>query len=74
MVYTVIGDIVNLGARVCSAAKAGEIIISQLAVNYLQNSEQFKLLEQKAIQVKGKQSLIKIFTVDYSSIGRVNSG
>jgi len=74
MDYTVIGDNVNLGARLCSAAKAGEIIISQSAVSYLQNPLQFKLKEQKAIQVKGKQSMIKIFTVDYSSIGRVDSG
>src|SRR5678816_2086137 len=26
--YTVIGDVVNTGARLCSVAKAGEIIIS----------------------------------------------
>ena len=74
MDYTVLGDNVNLGARLCSAAKSGEIIISQLGVNYLQNSEQFKLVEEKAIQVKGKQSAIKIYTVDYSSTGLVGSG
>lgn len=59
--YTVIGDAVNTGARLCSVAKAGEIIISEhthKAVAHL-----FDAIELPPQQVKGKANALKIFRV-----------
>ena len=59
--YTVIGDTVNTGARLCSLAKAGEIIISQSTFDAIK--DHFEVLELPATQVKGKAQALKIFNV-----------
>ena len=63
MDYTVLGDNVNLGARLCSAAKAGEIIISGRAVNFLPKSHTMNLKPLEPIKVKGKKDVIEVFAV-----------
>ena len=50
--YTVIGDTVNTGARLCSAAKAGQCLISEWT--YERVKDQFEVIELPAAQVKGK--------------------
>ncbi len=62
MDFTVIGDNVNLGSRLCDVAKAGEIILSEKAKNYI-ISDQFKLVETMPIMVKGKENPIDILKV-----------
>jgi len=57
MNYTVIGDSVNLAARLCSHAKPGEIVISESVFNRLNNHTGF--IEKPSIKVKGKANLIK---------------
>ena len=57
MNYTVIGDSVNLAARLCSHAKPGEIVISESVFDRLNNHEGF--IEKPSIKVKGKANLIK---------------
>ena len=57
MNYTVIGDAVNLGARLCSHAKSGQIVISESVYNLLEKRKGF--VKQKAIRVKGKSDEIK---------------
>ncbi|HJL16654.1 MAG TPA: adenylate/guanylate cyclase domain-containing protein [Sandaracinaceae bacterium LLY-WYZ-13_1] len=59
--YTVIGDTVNTGARLCSIAKAGEIIISEST--YEAVKEYFEVVELPPTQVKGKSQALKIFNV-----------
>ena len=59
--YTVIGDTVNTGARLCSVAKAGEIIISE--ATHARVSEYFEVVELPAAKVKGKASALRIFNV-----------
>jgi adenylate cyclase len=59
--YTVIGDTVNTGARLCSLAKAGEIIISHNTFD--QVSDQFEVIELPPTQVKGKSQALKIYNV-----------
>ena len=57
MNYTVIGDSVNLAARLCSHARPGEIVISESVFDRLNNSKGFQ--EKPSIKVKGKSNLIK---------------
>jgi adenylate cyclase len=59
--YTVIGDTVNTGSRLCSIAQAGEIIISENTVAAV--SEYFEVIELPPTQVKGKSRALKIFNV-----------
>ena len=59
--YTVIGDAVNLGARLCSAAKAGEIIIADGTYSCV--STQVIADQRDAIRVKGKAAPIPIYCV-----------
>ena len=64
MDYTVIGDNVNLGARLCSAAKAGEIILAE-SVTALLDKKNYQLQEMEPINVKGKKDKITIYSVEY---------
>ena len=59
MDYTVIGDTVNLGARLCSAAKPYEIIISEYTAK--ETSDKFNLVKMEPIILKGKEKPINIF-------------
>ncbi len=63
MDYTVIGDTVNLGSRLCSAAGPGEIIVSKEVIKNQEDKFLFK--ELKPIIVKGKKDKIGIFKVNY---------
>jgi adenylate cyclase len=62
MDFTVIGDNVNLGARLCSAAAAGEVIISESTKRLLEGNN-FQLTKLKPIIVKGKEKPIQIYRV-----------
>ena len=61
--YTVIGDNVNLAARLCQFAKSKEIIISKNTLNNLNNK--YKVKELPLFAVKGKEKLIKAWKVNY---------
>ena len=59
MDYTVIGDAVNLGARLCSNAAPGEIIASETVYNKTKDKFSFEKLE--SIFVKGKKEKVEIY-------------
>lgn len=59
--YTVIGDTVNTGARLCSVAKAGEIIISHNTFQHL--GDGFECIELPPVNVKGKSQALRIYNV-----------
>ena len=61
MDYTVIGDTVNLGARLCSFAGPLKIIISKSVKNEI--SDDYKTRKLEAIKVKGKRKPVEIFKV-----------
>ena len=63
MDYTVIGDTVNLGSRLCSAAGPGEIIVSKEVTK--NEDKHFNFEELEPINVKGKKDKINIFKVNY---------
>jgi adenylate cyclase len=63
MDFTVIGDSVNLGARLCSAAKRGQILLSGSAADYVRDTNSIHLVKLEPIKVKEKEQSIAIFEV-----------
>ena len=61
MNYTVIGDNVNVAARLYNVAKGGEIIISE--TTYEECKEIVEVDELEPVSVKGKVKPIKIYNV-----------
>jgi adenylate cyclase len=61
MSYSVIGDTVNIASRLCSAAKPGQVIISQ--ATYTQLSKRFEVAELEPFSVKGKTKPVKVYQV-----------
>ena len=59
--YTVIGDTVNTGARLCSHAKAGQCLISEHT--YAAVQDYFDCVELPPANVKGKARALKIYNV-----------
>ena len=63
MDYTVIGDTVNLGARLCSSAKPGEILVSLNVHSITKETFNYKKLDP--IRVKGKEKKVHLYRVLY---------
>ncbi|MFC1996127.1 tetratricopeptide repeat protein [Chloroflexota bacterium] len=59
--YTVMGDQVNLTARLMSIAREGEVLIGQSTAR--QTKEAFNMEEKEAVQVKGKTDPVRNFAV-----------
>jgi adenylate cyclase len=59
--YTVIGDVANTSARLCSVALAGQIVISEDTQAAL--AGRFELEELQPAKVKGKEKPLRIFNV-----------
>ena len=69
MDFTVIGDSVNLGARLCSAAKRGQILLSGSSADYIvKRNNSIQLVKLDPISVKGKEQPIEIFEVRLACI------
>jgi adenylate cyclase len=59
--YSAIGDAVNTAARLCSVAKAGEVIISEATFQRVVDKVEYVTLP--AVKVKGKQDELKIYNI-----------
>ncbi len=64
MDYTVLGDHVNLAARLCSAAAPKQTMISDAIYAETRDLEGFAFVPLEPIRVKGKSSEIKVFAAD----------
>ena len=62
MDYTVIGDTVNLGSRLCSVANPGEILVSDSVFEISKCDFAFKKLNP--INVKGKKNKVNVYLVN----------
>jgi class 3 adenylate cyclase len=60
--YTVMGDEVNLAARLMGAAEPGRVLVSQMVSRAVE--DYFALTSRPAIRVKGKSKPIPIFQVE----------
>ena len=61
MDFTVIGDAVNLGARLCSAASPGEVIVTATVRERVGDRPGIAFEPRDPIEVKGKRAPIEIF-------------
>lgn len=52
--YTAIGDTINVGARLCSAAAAGEIVLSPEVFEKIDAKLQARFSEKRTLNLKGK--------------------
>ena len=63
MDYTILGDTVNLGARLCSHAGRGQILLSEPAYRRLGEPGKFRAERLEPIRVKGKAAPIPVLSV-----------
>ncbi len=61
MSYSVVGDAVNTAARLCSAAPAGKIFISEQTYREVKNH--FHIAELSPIRLKGKSKVVNVYEV-----------
>ena len=64
MQYTVVGDTVNLAARLCGLAPPGKLVISEAVYLGAEGNKRLTTQEQKLLKVRGKSSEIPTYTVD----------
>jgi adenylate cyclase len=65
--YAAIGSVVNLAARLCSSASAGQILVSQAVKMEL--GEEATLRPLPAISLKGFHAPVEIFEVSMAAKG-----
>ncbi len=61
MDYTIVGDVVNVGSRLCSAASAGEVIVSPAIAEATQGRFELQALPPRSL--KGKSQPMELFRV-----------
>jgi adenylate cyclase len=63
MDYTVLGDHVNLAARLCSYAAARQSIVSEAVAEKIRTNPAFRLDALEPIRVKGKSAALNVYSV-----------
>ena len=68
MDYTVLGDHVNLAARLCSHARAGQTLLAESAFREIAGDREFVIEALTPIAVKGKREPVPIYEVRPAAI------
>jgi adenylate cyclase len=63
MDYTVLGDHVNVAARLCSHAAPRQTLVTQRVYEQLKNSPLFAFTALEPIRVKGKSAALEVYDV-----------
>ena len=63
MDYTVLGDAVNLAARLCGEARAGQTLISASSQRALAGSPEFAITALPPLTIKGKSEPVPVYQV-----------
>jgi class 3 adenylate cyclase len=61
MDFTVIGDVVNTGARLCSAADGDEVLITEAVARALVEASDIEVVPHAPLTVKGKRDPVPVF-------------
>jgi len=61
MDYTILGDPVNLGARLCSHAQDSETLLSEASYRYVATDPQVIARPLQPISVKGKARPVQVY-------------
>jgi class 3 adenylate cyclase len=61
MDFTVIGDVVNTGARLCSAADGDQVLVTEVVAAALGDGGDIELVAHAPLQVKGKREPVPVF-------------
>jgi adenylate cyclase len=64
MDFTVIGDVVNTGARLCSAASGDEVVVTEAVRDQCGDLDDLEFREGEPLNVKGKRDSLRVFLVD----------
>ncbi len=65
--YTNIGDTMNVASRICTAAKSGEIFISESTMQHIE-AFQLPLEKLQPINVKGKEEALQLYRVHWQEV------
>jgi adenylate cyclase len=63
MDYTILGDTVNLGSRLCSAANRDQTLVSDAIRDRISSLDDIRLSRLEPISVKGKTKAVNVFEV-----------
>lgn len=66
MDFTVIGDAVNLGARLCSAAGPGQVVASAAMHDAAESATDLSFAGMEPMRVKGKREPVAVWSVERS--------
>ncbi len=61
MDFTAIGDAINLGARLCSAAESGEVLVTEAVRRSIGDAEGLVFTSLEPIMVKGKREAVAVY-------------
>lgn len=69
--YAHIGDTMNVASRICSAAQAGEIMISASTFKQL-GDHSFPLEKMPHIRVKGKDQALQLYRLHWEEVHTIS--